>query len=65
MIKIPFFLGVSAMLAYVSVVGLFLLGLCRAAARTNCVYAEAKPLMSLSAGIPLTGISEQIGTATP
>jgi hypothetical protein len=52
MISIPFFLGASVMLAYVLAAGLFLLGLCRAAARTNCMSAEAEPLINLPPGTP-------------
>ena len=64
MINVPFSLGASVILAYVLAVGIFLLGLCRAAARAARLSEEAKPMINLTTSAPLAGIPEQIGTAT-
>jgi hypothetical protein len=61
MINIRFLLIASAILAYLLLTLLFLLGLCRAAARATSTNVEAKPLSNTPTGAPLTGIPEQIG----
>ena len=52
MINIPVIFGASAILAYVLTVGIFLLGLCRAAARAARMSAEAEPLINIATGTP-------------
>lgn len=64
MINIPVIFGASAILAYVLTVGIFLLGLCRAAARAARISAEAEPLINTPTGTPLSGIPEKIGITT-
>jgi hypothetical protein len=64
MINIHFLLIASALLAYMLLTLLFLLGLCRAAAKENSMCKMAEPLILIQTSTPLNEIPEQIESAT-